>query len=88
MQLVGVSVSRVAPLAVWAGLMAAKAMMACSGAPDADDQGSPGIADGQALFGQSAALRGPAGELGRRMRLGIRVAFHEVNRQGGVHGLS
>ena len=38
------------------------------------------------LFGQSAALSGPAQELGINMRLGIEAAFQEVNAQGGVHG--
>ena len=38
------------------------------------------------VFGQSAALEGPAGELGRNMHLGIRAAFEEANREGGVHG--
>ncbi len=38
------------------------------------------------VFGQSAALDGPAGELGRNMNLGIRAAFEEANREGGVHG--
>ncbi len=38
------------------------------------------------MFGQSAAFSGPAQALGEGMRLGIEAAFHEVNRQGGVHG--
>ena len=38
------------------------------------------------LFGQSAALSGPAQELGINMRLGIEAAFQEANAQGGVHG--
>ncbi len=38
------------------------------------------------VFGQSAALDGPAGELGRNMNLGIRAAFEEANREGGAHG--
>ena len=45
-----------------------------------------GVTDDSILFGQSAAFSGPAQELGRNMRLGIQAAFHEVNRQGGVHG--
>lgn len=40
----------------------------------------------QILFGQSAALSGPASELGRGMRLGLLAAFDEANRAGGVHG--
>ena len=45
-----------------------------------------GVSDTRVLFGQSAAFSGPAQELGRNMRLGIQAAFHEVNRNGGVHG--
>ena len=37
------------------------------------------------VFGQSAALSGPARLLGQSMRLGIFAAFREVNRRGGVH---
>ena len=48
--------------------------------------GDPGISDGHVLFGQSAAFTGPAGGLGNAMRLGIQAAFHEANRDGGVHG--
>ena len=46
----------------------------------------PGVSDDEILFGQSAAFSGPAQELGTEMRLGIRVAFHEANRNGGVNG--
>ena len=49
-------------------------------------EGSPAVSDAQVLFGQSAAFTGPARELGRQMRLGIEVAFHEANQAGGVHG--
>ncbi len=37
------------------------------------------------MFGQSAALTGPARELGVGMRLGLLSAFAEVNREGGIH---
>ena len=47
---------------------------------------SSGISDDRILFGQSAALSGPAKELGKNMRLGIQAAFDEVNATGGVHG--
>ena len=46
----------------------------------------PGVSDRSILFGQSAAFSGPAQELGRNMRLGMQVAFREVNERGGVHG--
>ena len=48
--------------------------------------GTPGVFAERILFGQSAALSGPAQELGQNMRLGIEAAFREVNEQGGVHG--
>ncbi len=51
-----------------------------------DGQGDPGIGGDYVLFGQSAAFTGPARELGSAMRLGIEAAFHEANRDGGVHG--
>ena len=45
-----------------------------------------GIFGQRILFGQSAAFSGPASELGKNMRLGIKAAFQEVNDRGGVHG--
>ena len=51
--------------------------------PDGD---SLGLSEERILFGQSAALSGPAKELGINMRLGILAAFDEVNASGGVHG--
>lgn len=50
------------------------------------ETGGNGVFADSIVFGQSAALRGPAGELGRNMNLGVRVAFEEANREGGVHG--
>ena len=52
----------------------------------AAQEAGDGVFPDSIVFGQSAALNGPAGELGRNMNLGIRAAFEEVNRQGGVHG--
>ncbi len=46
----------------------------------------PGVFDDRIVFGQSAAFSGPAQQLGIGMRLGIRAAFKEANRNGGVHG--
>jgi len=46
----------------------------------------PGVSDDRIVFGQSAALKGPAGALGLGMREGILAAFHEANATGGVHG--
>ncbi len=45
-----------------------------------------GVSDDHITFGQSAVFSGPAQDLGRDMRLGIKVAFYEVNQAGGVHG--
>ena len=38
------------------------------------------------VFGQSAALSGPARALGQGMRVGLLAAFEAVNQQGGIHG--
>ena len=46
---------------------------------------TPGVSNSRILFGQSAALTGPADHLGQQMRLGILAAFHEQNEAGGVH---
>jgi branched-chain amino acid transport system substrate-binding protein len=47
---------------------------------------SPGVTPDRILFGQSAALGGPAADLGTEMRKGILAAFEERNRAGGVNG--
>jgi branched-chain amino acid transport system substrate-binding protein len=46
----------------------------------------PGVTAERILFGQSAALGGPAANLGTEMRRGILAAFEEANRAGGVGG--
>ena len=87
---------------VWAALvLAAPALLAgCTGEAEVTeapptaipsptptvDPTEPGVSDEHVLFGQSAAFSGLAQELGTEMRLGIRVAFHEANKDGGVHG--
>ncbi|MDE2717858.1 MAG: ABC transporter substrate-binding protein, partial [Chloroflexota bacterium] len=53
---------------------------------DEPEGDSLGLTTERILFGQSAALSGPAKELGRNMRMGILAAFDEVNAAGGVHG--
>ena len=45
-----------------------------------------GVYDDRIIFGQSAALKGPAAALGSGMREGILAAFEEANSDGGVHG--
>ncbi|HEX2113810.1 MAG TPA: ABC transporter substrate-binding protein [Alphaproteobacteria bacterium] len=46
----------------------------------------PGIAGDKIVFGQVAALEGPAAALGLGMREGLRAAFAEANAKGGVKG--
>lgn len=48
--------------------------------------GEPGVTGDRIVFGQAAALEGPAAALGLDMQAGIRAAFEEVNRAGGVKG--
>ena len=45
-----------------------------------------GVTDTTIKLGQSAALSGPAGELGNEMREGANVYFETLNRKGGVNG--
>ena len=53
-----------------------------------DPSSTPGVSPQTVVFGQSAAFSGPAQELGKGMRVGIRAAFAEMNARGGVHGRS
>lgn len=45
-----------------------------------------GVSADKIIFGQAAALSGPAGALGQGMKIGIEAAFAEVNKTGGVRG--
>jgi branched-chain amino acid transport system substrate-binding protein len=45
-----------------------------------------GVTDSQIVFGQVAALTGPAQDLGQGMRQGILAAFEDANRGGGISG--
>lgn len=45
-----------------------------------------GVYPDKIVFGQAAALEGPAAALGTGMQLGLRAAFEEANRAGGVAG--
>src|SRR5579862_9911507 len=45
-----------------------------------------GVSADKILFGQVAALSGPAQALGQGMREGLVAAFEEANRAGGVGG--
>lgn len=46
----------------------------------------PGVSADKIVFGQGAALEGPAAPLGLGMKLGIEAAFKEANAAGGVNG--
>lgn len=52
----------------------------------ASAQGSPGVTANKILLGQSAALTGPAAQLGIQMRNGIKAYLNYVNEKGGVYG--
>src|SRR6478735_4506285 len=45
-----------------------------------------GVEADKIVFGQAAALDGPAGALGQGMKIGMEAAFAEVNKAGGVNG--
>jgi branched-chain amino acid transport system substrate-binding protein len=45
-----------------------------------------GVTSESIVFGQATVLEGPASALGQGMRAGIRAAFEEANKKGGVHG--
>lgn len=57
-------------------------------APTAEpvDEGVPGVFPDRIHFGQSADFSGTARALGTNMRLGIQMAFNEVNESGGING--
>ena len=58
------------------------AVLAACTAARAED----GVAADKIVFGQAAALKGPAAALGQGMQIGINAAFAEVNKAGGVKG--
>jgi branched-chain amino acid transport system substrate-binding protein len=66
--------------ALCAGLLCAAICFLAAPAEAAD----PGVNEDAIVFGQAAAFTGPAATLGRELRTGIRAAFEEANRQGGV----
>jgi ABC-type branched-subunit amino acid transport system substrate-binding protein len=45
-----------------------------------------GVSAGKVVFGQAAALGGPAAALGQGMKMGLDAAFAEANKTGGVKG--
>ena len=66
----------------FSAMLALAVSFTCSSSAFAED----GVSDDRILFGQAAALDGPASALGRGMRLGILAAFEETNREGGISG--
>jgi ABC-type branched-subunit amino acid transport system substrate-binding protein len=54
-----------------------------AGSPAAADDG---VSADKIVFGQAAALSGPAGALGQGMKVGMDAAFAEANKVGGVKG--
>jgi branched-chain amino acid transport system substrate-binding protein len=74
--------SMIANLAIRIAVVVASALV--TSAANAES----GVFDDRIVFGQSAALDGPAAELGRGMRDGILAAFNEISEAGGVHGRS
>ena len=54
--------------------------------PVATSQAAQIVSDTTIVFGQSACFSGPNRQLGFNYRAGIRAAFFEVNRGGGVNG--
>jgi branched-chain amino acid transport system substrate-binding protein len=63
-------------------LLGTASLLLASAASAAD----PGVAADKIVFGQVAALDGPASALGLGMREGLRAAFAEANAKGGVKG--
>jgi ABC-type branched-subunit amino acid transport system substrate-binding protein len=56
------------------------------GLPTVPLHAEDGVFKDKILFGQVAALNGPAQALGQGMREGILAAFEEANRAGGING--
>ncbi|CCD94454.1 putative branched-chain amino acid ABC transporter [Bradyrhizobium sp. ORS 375] len=45
-----------------------------------------GVTETEIRFGMAAPFSGPAREMGHQLKLGIELAFAQVNEEGGVHG--
>src|SRR3546814_5021673 len=61
-------------------------VLAIAGCAAVPAKAEVGVTESTILFGQAAALEGPAAALGIGMREGILAAFAEANRNGGVAG--
>ncbi|GGP26258.1 ABC transporter substrate-binding protein [Silvimonas amylolytica] len=64
--------------ALWLGLLALISLSAFAA--------EPGVTENEILLGQSAALSGPAAELGKSVNRGAKAYFDYVNAHGGVNG--
>lgn len=71
----------------WIKSVAAAALIAGSSIAMVGSAGAEeGVSADTIVFGQAAALNGPAAALGTGMKAGIEAAFAEANKKGGVHG--
>src|SRR5579872_4828865 len=66
----------------WLCILASLLLVCTDISARADD----GVSSDKILFGQVAALTGPAQALGQGMREGILAAFGEANKAGGING--
>jgi branched-chain amino acid transport system substrate-binding protein len=64
-------------------LLAASAVLLATGIPASAENG---VSSDKIVFGQAAALDGPASALGLGMKMGLEAAFAEINKAGGVKG--
>lgn len=62
--------------------LAFAALVVTGAAASAED----GVSADKIVFGQAAALEGPASALGTGMKLGLEAAFAEINKAGGIKG--
>ena len=65
-----------------AAILIAGSCVAMIGSAIAED----GVSADTIVFGQAAALNGPASALGQGMKSGIEAAFAEINKKGGISG--
>jgi ABC-type branched-subunit amino acid transport system substrate-binding protein len=75
--------SRVRARTFFAALLASSSLVLTSLSPAGAEDG---VTSESIVFGQATVLEGPASALGQGMRAGIRAAFEEANKKGGVHG--
>ncbi|GAB3268080.1 ABC transporter substrate-binding protein [Chitinimonas naiadis] len=62
--------------ALWSGLLAASLFA----------QAETGVTDSEIVLGQSAAMSGAAGELGKGVNRGAKAYFDQINKKGGING--